>query len=122
MGVSSPHIATMMSPGRVEVLFILGYELCAAFIKKHALHLFMGFMSRVVGYLIKFLAASGFFPWLKSLGGWVSSCPCTSLAIPNYYPPRDCLQYLCRRSGSAHFRCISYNFEFTVSQYSTKNI
>ena len=66
-----------MTEGRVAALFYLGYELLAAYIRHHALHLLVSFMNRLIGYLIQFLAGSRFYRWLEEQGGWVSEM-CTT--------------------------------------------
>ena len=58
------YAASGISYGRIATLFLLGYELCSAFIRRHGAPLFMKFISRLLNYLIKFLKDIGFFDWL----------------------------------------------------------
>ena len=62
-----------MTYGRLAALFGLGYMLCKAFVKTHSVRLVYDFVKEVVGYVIRFLAQSRFFSWLKAQGGWVSN-------------------------------------------------
>ena len=56
--------ASGISFGRIATLFLLGYELCSAFIRRHGASLFMNFIGRLLNYLIRFLKGIGFFDWL----------------------------------------------------------
>ena len=67
----SPHVAFEINQGRVMVLFLIGYEMCSAFVRRHALHLFWRFANQLLNCLLKFLAQAGFFTWLEQQGGWV---------------------------------------------------
>ena len=63
--------ASGISYGRITTLFLLGYELCSAFIRRHGAALFLSFIGRILNYLIRFLKDIGFFDWLVR-HSWVS--------------------------------------------------
>ena len=63
--------ASGISYGRIATLFLLGYELCSAFIRRHGAALFLSFIGRILNYLIRFLKDIGFFDWLVR-HSWVS--------------------------------------------------
>jgi hypothetical protein len=62
--VGDTGVASAISYGRIATLFLLGYEMCSAFIRRHGATLFMGFIGTILNYLIRFLYNIGFFDWL----------------------------------------------------------
>jgi hypothetical protein len=62
--VGASGLASGISYGRIATLFLLGYELCSAFIRRHGAALFPSFIGRILNYLIRFLKDIGFFDWL----------------------------------------------------------
>jgi hypothetical protein len=69
--VGASGLASGISYGRIATLFLLGYELCSAFIRRHGAALFPSFIGRILNYLIRFLKDIGFFDWLVR-HSWVS--------------------------------------------------